>query len=101
MQIIFCTHPELLAILKGLLDIKILRVHENKLLIYKGLKKTGKSHNKETHNLYCLPCVVRSIKSRRMDGWANVVACKKTILNIQRCGNIYIDITEIGYGSIN
>jgi hypothetical protein len=61
-------------------------MHEEKLLINKGLKKI--KHNEEPQNMYCLLSTVRPVTSTRMDRWAKIVVCKNAILSKQRWEHI-------------
>jgi hypothetical protein len=103
-----------------------LRVFENKVMgkIF-GPKRDEviggwrKLHNEELHDLYCLPCIIRMIKSRRMR-WAGCVTRMGEKRNAYRISvgkpegkrplgrsrrrwedNIRMDLREIGWGGID
>jgi hypothetical protein len=95
----------------GLLTVKEehkLRVFENRVLrrIF-GSKRDGgtggwrKLHNKELHNLYSSPSIIRIMKSRRMM-WAGHVARMGEKRNVYRwIDNIKKDLLEIGVNVVD
>jgi hypothetical protein len=66
-----------------------LRVFENRVLrgIF-GQKRDEmiggwrKLHNEELHNFYCLPSIIRMIKSRRMRWWGHVARMGIKVMRI-------------------